>query len=175
MEVASDLCHYLEALLPRLSEQWWTELVVRVLSFQQQRAVEQRKITALSGLDIAALLRVLDQNWYAIAAIKNPPAEARHYVKEMRSVRDRWAHASIDAFSQDDIYRDLDTIQRFAMIIDAEDTFIEKIRGLKAEVLLPPSPPRVTSPAPTVPLTPSLNLRQSVGESPRPPLLQNRA
>ena len=90
MEVASDLCHYLEGLLPRLSEQWWTDLVVRVLSFQQQRAVEQRKITALSGLDLAALLRVLDQNWYAIAAINNPPAEARHYVKEMRSVRDRW-------------------------------------------------------------------------------------
>ena len=145
MEAASDLCHYLEGLLPRLSEQWWAELVVRVLSFQQQRAVEQRKITSLSGLDLAALLRVLDQNWYAIAAIKNPPAEARHYVKEMRSVRDRWAHASIDEFSQDDIYRDLDTIQRFAMIIDAKDALIEEIRGLKAEVLLPPSPPRATS------------------------------
>jgi len=150
MEAASDLCHYLEGLLPRLSEQWWVELVVRVLSFQQQRAVEQRKITSLSGLDLAALLRVLDQNWYAIAEIKNPPAEARHYIKEMRSVRDRWAHASIDEFSQDDIYRDLDTIQRFAMIIDAKDALIEEIRGLKAEVFLPPSPPIATQTVPVV-------------------------
>ena len=140
-ETATNLCHYLEGLLPCLSENWWTELVVRVLSFQQQRVVEQRKITTLSGLDLAALLRVLDQNWYAISEARNPPAEARHYVKEMRSVRDRWAHASVDDFSNDDIYRDLDTIQRFALIIDAKDTLIEEVRMLKAEVMVPPSPP----------------------------------
>lgn len=140
-EAATDLCRYLEGLLPSLSENWWTELVVRVLSFQQQRAVEQRKITALSGLDLAALLRVLDQNWYAISEAKNPPAEARHYVKEMRSVRDRWAHASVDEFSDDNVYRDLDTIQRFAMIIDAREALIEEIRKLKASVMVPPSSP----------------------------------
>lgn len=120
-ETASDLCRYLEGLLPSLSENWWAELVVRLLSFQQQRAVEQRKVAALSGLDLAALLRVLDQNWCAISEAKNAPMEARHYVKEMRSVRDRWAHASVDEFSNDDVYRDLDTIQRFAMIIDARE------------------------------------------------------
>ena len=102
-ETATDLCRYLEKLLPCLSENWWTDLVVRTLSFQQQRAIEQRKIAALSGLDLAALLRVLDQNWYAISEARNPPAEARHYVKEMRSVRDRWAHASVDEFSNDDV------------------------------------------------------------------------
>jgi hypothetical protein len=47
-------------------------------------------------------------------------------VKEMPSLRDRWAHASVDEFSNDDVYRDLDTIQRFAMIIDARDTLIEE-------------------------------------------------
>lgn len=136
-ETASDLCRYLESLLPGLSQNWWPELVVRMLSFQQQRTVQQRKITSLSGLDLAALLRVLDQNWYAIFEIKHPPAEARYYVKEMRSVRDRWAHASVDEYSKDDIYRDLDTIQRFVMVIDGKEALIEEIRKLKAEVITP--------------------------------------
>lgn len=140
-ETATDLCRYLNNLLPTLSTDWWTELVVRVLSFQQQRAVEQRKIASLSGLDLAALLRIVDQNWYAIAEVKNPPAEARHYVKEMKSVRDRWAHASVDNFSKDDVYRDLDTIQRFAIIIDAKDALVDEIRKLKAEVMVPSPPP----------------------------------
>jgi superfamily II DNA or RNA helicase len=147
-ETAAELCRYLEGLLPGLSENWWTELVVRALSFQQQRAVEQRKIKSLTGLDLAALLRVLDQNWYAISEAKNPPAEARHYVKEMRSVRDRWAHASIDNFSDDDIFRDLDTIQRFGIVIDARDALIDEVRKLKAEVMVPPAPPTSSEPAP---------------------------
>ncbi|MBZ5619496.1 MAG: DEAD/DEAH box helicase family protein [Acidobacteriia bacterium] len=147
-ETASDLCRYLEGLLPSLSENWWNELVVRALSYQQQRAVDQRKITALSGLDLAALLRVLDQNWYTISEAKHPPAEARHYVKEMRSVRDRWAHASVDEFSNDDVYRDLDTIQRFAMIIDARDALLEEIRKLKAAIMVPPSYPTRPQPEP---------------------------
>src|ERR1035437_9694833 len=112
-ETATDLCHYLEERLPSLSDNWWAQLVVRELSFQQQRAVEQRKITTLSGLDLAALLRVLDQNWYAISEARHPPSEARHYVKEWRSIRYRWAPASVDKFSDDDVSRVLATTQRF--------------------------------------------------------------
>src|SRR5882672_3270872 len=95
-EVAVDLCSYLDRVLPSLAENWWRDLVIRTLSYQQQRAVDQRKISSLSRLDLAALLRILDQNWYGIAEKNSLTSESRHYVKEMRSVRDRWAHTTVE-------------------------------------------------------------------------------
>ena len=47
-------------------------------------------------------------------------------------------------------YRDLDTIQRFAMIINARDSVIEEIRKLKAAVMVPPSAPANPQPEPPV-------------------------
>ena len=60
LQAARAVRSFLDGMLPTLSSSWWTELVVANLSFQQRRAVETRRISALSGLDLAALLRVLD-------------------------------------------------------------------------------------------------------------------
>ena len=63
----SDLANFLQEKLPELSDQWWQEHVVERLSFQQQRVVGEKKITVLRELDFAALLRILDQNWYDLS------------------------------------------------------------------------------------------------------------
>ena len=81
--------------------------------------MEQKRIISLEGLDLASLIRVLDQNWYLISKDKNLLPEARNYIKEMQTVRNRWAHASIAELSDEDVYRDIDTIQRFALILEA--------------------------------------------------------
>jgi len=49
--------------------------------------LEQRNITLLSGLDLAGLLRVLDQNWYQISNSLDFTPEARYFVKEMQTIR----------------------------------------------------------------------------------------
>ncbi len=133
-ETGKLLCTYLNDILPTLSDDWWNEVVVACLTFAQRRNVEQRNITSLSGLDLAALIRVLDRNWNAISGSKSLPIEARNYVKEMMTVRNRWAHAAIAEFSDDDVYRDIDTIQRFAGTIEANRAFIEEVRSFKKEV-----------------------------------------
>jgi len=66
-EVAKKLALFLEKVLPTLFEDWWKEAVLNGLSFQQRRRMEQRGIASLGALDLAALLRVLDQNWYQIS------------------------------------------------------------------------------------------------------------
>jgi hypothetical protein len=66
-EVAKYLALFLERELPPLFEDWWNQAVVNNLSFQQRRRMEQRGIASLGALDLAALLRVLDQNWYQIS------------------------------------------------------------------------------------------------------------
>ncbi len=132
---AEALANYLDRILPSLFDNWWKDAVADKLSFQQQRRVEQKGPVSLSSLDLAALLRVLDQNWYQISMKMNLSPESRHFVKEMQTVRNRWAHAGIEGFPIEDIYRDLDTLQRFATVIEAEDAFIQKIRKTKTSLL----------------------------------------
>lgn len=58
---ASALCGALEEILPSLSETWWETCVQSKLSFQQRRHVKQRRISRLDQLDLAALIRLVDQ------------------------------------------------------------------------------------------------------------------
>jgi ATP-dependent helicase HepA len=152
LQAARAVRGFLDEVLPALSSSWWADLVVPNLSFQQRRAVETRRITVLSGLDLAALLRILDSNWHAIAERLRLPNEARHYLKEMRTVRDRWAHAAAGDFGEDDVYRDLDTLQRFLVSINGDEDLLSEVKQLKNAALapgesvqpaveIPPSPP----------------------------------
>ena len=129
------LANYLDRLLPSLFDNWWKDAVVDKLSFQQQRRVEQKGIVSLSSLDLAALLRVLDQNWYQISMKLDLTSESRHFVKEMQTVRNRCAHAGTEGFPIEDVYRDLDTLQRFATVIEAGDAFIQEIHAAKTLLL----------------------------------------
>lgn len=129
------LAVYLERVLPSLFDDWWTQAVVNNLSFQQRQRLEQRKIDSLAALDLAALLRVLDQNWYQISTKLTLTSEARHFVKEMQTVRNRWAHAATEGFPVEDVYRDLDTLQRFALIINADENLLQEVRATKASLL----------------------------------------
>lgn len=133
--VSAQLVIFLGKVLPSLYEDWWEKAVINTLSFQQQRRLEQDAITTLGGLDIAGLLRILDQNWYQISTSLNLKAESRHFLKEMMTIRNRWAHANTEGFSVDDAYRDLDTVQRFAKVIDADDILIQELQVTKAALL----------------------------------------
>jgi SNF2 family DNA or RNA helicase len=135
VEVARYLALFLEKELPSLFEDWWSQAVVNNLSFQQRRRMGQSGIASLEALDLAALLRVLDQNWYQISNKLGLTSESRHFVKEMQTIRNRWAHATTEGFPLDDVYRDLDTLQRFAAVIEADETLIQKVRSSKRALL----------------------------------------
>src|SRR5271157_3253730 len=127
-KAAGAVCSFLENILPPLSERWWDLQVLPHLSFQQRRAVESKRVTGLSGLDLAALLRVLDLNWYEISERVGFSNEDRHFLKELRTVRDRWAHSSVAEFASEDVYRDLDTLQRFLIAIGADDDLLAEVK-----------------------------------------------
>ena len=65
---ARHLANWLATSLPALCSDWWEANVVQRLTFQQQRNVRDRQISSVTGLDLAGLLRVLDQNWHELAA-----------------------------------------------------------------------------------------------------------
>ena len=146
------LCEALEELLPSLSDTWWETCVESKLSFQQRQRVRQRSISRLDQLDLAALLRLVDQNWYELADLHNWPYDGRNFVKEMQTVRNRWAHAEVTAPPREDIYRDLDTLHRFLTLVCPEAKLAEGVADEKSQLLAEqpeqlrqPPPPKSTS------------------------------
>jgi Swt1-like HEPN len=49
---------------------------------------------------LAALLRVLDQNWFELSNMLRLPREGRTWVKELQTVRNKWAHISSESNSK---------------------------------------------------------------------------
>lgn len=139
------LNHWLTTTLQSIDNQtWWQTLVIPKLSYQQEQRVRRENITELKRLDLAALLRILDKNWYEISQQKNFTARDRHYVKEMQTIRNRWAHHDSYGSDNDDVYRDIDTLQQFASLVGADENYISEVKKFKKEVLstnFPPTPP----------------------------------
>ena len=82
-----ELERSLTASLPPLAADWWPKHVLNRLSFQQQRFAQERHQTTLRDFDFAALLRLLDQNWYELSSSASLPKEGRSWVKELQTDR----------------------------------------------------------------------------------------
>jgi len=135
-ELTRALCEFLGNALPRLDpEGWWTEVVLPSLSLQQTEHVRRRDVSDLSGLDLAALLRVFDASWWELSRRQSLPPECRHYLKELQSVGNRWAHASATDEPADTVYRDLDTAQRLLTAIAPEHHLLDVLGELKQKAL----------------------------------------
>ena len=134
-DVSKILAEFLDRVLPEINGNWWEECVLKLLSQQQQRRVKERQLDSVASLDLAGLLRVLDQNWYLIAPKVGLSSESRHYLKEMQTIRNRWAHAGSSGFSDEDIYRDLDTLQRLAAVLGADSGFLARVKECKSAVI----------------------------------------
>jgi Swt1-like HEPN len=121
---------------PRPGDTEDLECVVKKLSYLEQETIVKRKITELRQFDLAALIKLFDGNWFPIANKLNLLPEYRHLIKEMQGISNRWAHTSGNESSFDDKYRDLDTIQRFLLIIAPDSDANSIIQELKDAVLL---------------------------------------
>jgi uncharacterized HhH-GPD family protein len=138
-ELGQSLSDFLGQELPRITGTgWWERSVLSVLTSMQLENVERRQITGLTGLDLAALLRVLDQNWHAISRNKSLPWEVRNFIKETYSIRNRWVHAATHPAPKEDTYRDLDTMQRLAQAL-GDSPLAERLGRAKRD-LLPGNP-----------------------------------
>jgi len=113
---SKHLSNWLKTNFLMLDNNWWESLVLPALSYQQKQWVDRKQITTIEKLDLAALLRVLDRNWYQFTQKFNFSTQERHYVKEMQTIRNRWTHIDNQDVDLDDAYRDIDTIYRFLQI-----------------------------------------------------------
>ena len=144
--------------LPQLSADWWERHVVGVLSYQQQERIKQSHIDNLSGLDLAALLRVIDQNWFELSSRFSWPKDGRNWLKEAQTIRNRWAHATSAETEPHDVYRDADTLERLAKMFAVGDTEQTQIATYKQQQLALISPQNIPAPvaASPVPAAPAV-------------------
>ena len=125
-----ELCSFLSGKLSELNEDWWERNVINRLSFQQQRIAEQRGFKTVEDLDLAALLRVLDQNWHDISYSADLPHEGRSWLKELQTVRNKWSHRSsseLQAVPASEVYRDADTLGLLLGMIKASQHAIDAV------------------------------------------------
>lgn len=132
----SELERFLSTSLPTLSNEWWQKNVIDRLSFQQQRHAQERNCKALRDLDFAALLRVLDQNWHELSYALSLPNEGRNWLKELQTVRNKWAHLSSRDVPSNEIYRDADTLGRVLEMVGASASVLALVEAAQAEAIV---------------------------------------
>ena len=136
--LAEQVSRWLDIRLPKLTDEWWRDLVYNNLSQLQRNQVDQKNITELEGLDLAALLRVLDRNWFVITTSWFVHNRERQKIKDMMAVQNLWAHISFEELSKEKIISDVETIIELMQTFDAKmsetrdmEQFIMEIEGDK--------------------------------------------
>lgn len=131
---------WLNDILPQIADNWWNDLVLENLSFLQNRAIEDKNIETLSGLDLAALLKIVDRNWFAINDLYFLNNKNRYLIKEMQKVRNDWAHISLEDVSKDKFIKDSNLIKDLLFFFEASkndigviDDYLSEINFIKDE------------------------------------------
>lgn len=112
-QAANVLVAWLSSTLPRVTDNWWEECVLDSLSYIQRDAARENRFSELSEFDLAALLRIADRSWYSIQTLGFIPDRERECIREMRRVRNNWAHVSATLPGKDVIIDDLNTLYQF--------------------------------------------------------------
>lgn len=128
------LSDFLSRVLPKIHPDWMKACVLDRLTPTQREYFERNGGNSLSDLDLVALLRVFDQNWFEISEKEMLIREGRISLKGMPSIRHRWAHTNEKGQSLDDILSDVITIEKFCGLIRCDKSLSEDIRTFKNEV-----------------------------------------
>lgn len=110
---------WLSKKLPQITDDWWQELVLNNLSQMQKDTVISRGITNISGLDLAALLRIVDRNWFIITSLFFINNKERANIKNMMEVRNTWAHIAPTDISKKKVIEDVETIMALMRFFDS--------------------------------------------------------
>lgn len=111
---------------------WWQQAVMNRLYDEQKRSLPEQGDDAavMKSLDVQRCLLLLDLHWNEVFR-RRLSIDHRTWAKELTGVRNRWAHAGEEDFSDNDTWRALDTMSRLCEQLNADST--EAIRALLRE------------------------------------------
>lgn len=91
-KLENQLQDWLSKRLPKITDNYWEEIVLSNVSNIQRQNINSAGITKVDELDLAALLRVIDRNWFVITNSFFVNHKERSNVREMKDIRNSWAH-----------------------------------------------------------------------------------
>jgi hypothetical protein len=112
LNASAGLAKWLDKYLPQGSDRW-EKFVLSKLSDTQRNFVFQHGRTKLEELDLSALLRIADRNFYVISQKYFLNYSEKDCLEKMFGVRNRWAHISTEPIQHSQIISDLETIKFF--------------------------------------------------------------
>ena len=133
--VNRELVSALSDALPALSDNWWELYVLDQLTSNQARHV-RGATPNLKLLDLAAALRVFTRNFVEISTKRDLSRDCKSFAFQVIDIRNRYAHRSTEATTAEDKYRDLDTLERFIILLKAPEATVRVIRKAKQTALL---------------------------------------
>ena len=134
--LATLLRRFLGRELPTLGPDWWNQGVLAKLSYQQRAQADEQQWSTLDDLDVAAALRVVDQNWDLFRRRGLVKWDDRNWLKEAASVRNRHSHdAPGREPSPERVYRDIDTLALLAEALDADSEESRELSAARARAL----------------------------------------
>jgi len=146
-DVRVALQDFLGVQLPDLYPDWWNVGVINALTYAQREKAQENAWSTLEDLDLAALIRVADQNWGELRRRQRVTFETRTLLKECSSIRNRWAHeaASREPTARQN-YRDLDTLALLVTALSADEDVIQRLEAARDEALGALSPAQDSDP-----------------------------
>lgn len=125
---------WLNKVLPKLTDNWWNDLVLNNLSPMQLDNVNAKGICELKGLDLAALLRVFDKNWFLIVSSTFVNNKIRYKNKDMMTIRNDWAHITGEEISKEKVIYDVEVIIELMQTFDAKMSETSKMESFIMDV-----------------------------------------
>ncbi len=110
---------WLSKKLPKITDNWWQELVINNLSSLQKDNVLREGIKDIDGLDLAALLRIVDRNWFVITSVFYINNKERNKIREMQRIRNDWAHITPSDITKEKVINDANVIIELMQAFDA--------------------------------------------------------
>lgn len=138
-ESAVALSSWLNGILPRVAEKWWSDCVMSSLSYTQREIAIEKGYNKLSDFDLAALLRIANKSWYDMRTVVYLPTSEREIIRNMIGVRNNWAHCSADLPGKDTVLNDLNIIAILLTQISGNKEVCDEIEKFKKYIEQPDS------------------------------------
>ena len=113
------MSEWLSKKLPKITDDWWQDLVINNLSPHQRENVLRGDIKEIEGLDLAALLRIVYRNWFVITGMFYLNNKEREKIHDMQQIRNDWAHIAQNRIYKEKVINDINVIIDLMYTFDA--------------------------------------------------------
>ncbi len=108
--LSEKLSDWLGRRLPKITQDWWEELVINNLTTTQRNAVLTNGVKDITGLDLAMLLRIIDRNWFSITSYFFVNNQVRADIRRMQEIRNFWAHITSNEITKTRVTEDVNVV-----------------------------------------------------------------